>query len=207
MTKEVYSTSRDIYKALYTAEVYSDELQGVLEEGLYLVKRLDSSDIRLGFRLCKVLHERINVWGFQLEGNIQNGKNEKSSISQLEVLSSISIELGEVLDDWYLKNGGKNIQEGRELIQKYVTSEGRFMNEFDYEIALGINLMISGLEQFSEIDIYGAQLDGIALRFFIESCPINHASNVIKKAWESNVSKLNKLLTTSMNSFYPDLTS
>ncbi|MFM6397650.1 MAG: hypothetical protein ACKPFF_13320, partial [Planktothrix sp.] len=164
-------------------------------------------DIRIMFRLGKILNERINIWGTQLEGNIRNGKNEKASTSQLEILSHISMEIGRVLDEWYLQNGGENIEEGRKLIQKYVTPEGRFMNEFGYEITLGINLMIKGLEQFSEIDIYGAQLDGIALRFFIESCPINHASDVIREVWNSNIYKLNKLLTTPINSFYPDLTS
>jgi hypothetical protein len=204
---DVYDRAKELYKSLYKQEEYSEDIEHDLKEGLQLLLDITAMDIRLSFKLGNILSDRINLWGTQLQRHKQTGTLNGSGITSLETLCNISSDVEKIMYKLYSSNGGKEIEQGRELIQNNITEQGLPLNDNEIEIVNGINLMVLGSDKFSEVDLYKAQINVQALRFFIEETIFNHASNMIQTVWLGHIPKLNNLVTQSIINFYPDLTS
>lgn len=204
---DVYDRAKELYKSLYKQEEYIESIEDDLEKGIQLLSEISSMDIHLAFKLGHTLNDRINLWGAQLERHEQAGTlNEKGSKS-LETLRNVCLTLGELMEKLYNSNGGNEIERGRELIQNNITKQGLPINDNEVELVSGINLMVLGLDKFAEVDLYKAQINVQALKFFIEGVIFNHASEMIKSVWLGHIPKLNNIITKSIINFYPDLTS
>jgi hypothetical protein len=204
---DIYEQVKEIYKEIYKQKDFSENTTDTLQEGIDILSRITPIDIILAYKLGITLSERINLWKVELEKQLQINELNNKGKEALKILTEMSLNIFEIMDKLFNLNGGREIEKGRELIQSSVSEQGLPINEKEIEIISGINLMILGLNKLGEIDLYGAQVNAQALKFFIEGVMFNHGSEAIKTVWLGHKTTLNNLITISLINFYPDLTS
>lgn len=205
MTTEVYKEAGKIFITLYSNESYNEELESVLRDAISLLESIGPMDVRLAFKFGGAVNERINSWGLHIESMAQGNELSEGGRHKLETLALLSKKIGYILDSIYKDHGGKELEKGRDMVRGSIGMNGLLRLDKAEDLLMGIKSMVQGLQDLSEVDIYGACREALELKYFMECVLHAHATEPIIEFWNQASSRINSVLSQSMLGFYPDL--